>query len=76
MFDKLLKAGEKLCKAGFEATKEKASKVNSARESLEGVDTNRLISMYKIGDFSDRNLAIHSILKDRGYELKNRVWSK
>lgn len=76
MFDKLLKAGENLCKVGFEATKEKASKVNSVRESLEGVDTNRLISMYKIGDFSDKNLAIHSILKDRGYELKNRVWSK
>ena len=76
MFDKLLKAGEKLCKVGFEATKEKASKVNSVRESLEGVDTNRLISMYKIGDFSDKNLAIYSILKDRGYELKNRVWSK
>ncbi|MCQ8213735.1 hypothetical protein NON08_14635 [Cetobacterium somerae] len=76
MFDKLLRAGEKLCKAGFEATKEKATRVNSVREGLEDLDSETLISMHKTGDFSDKNIAIITILKDRGYQLNGRIWSK
>ncbi|MGL4865715.1 MAG: hypothetical protein ACRCZR_05785 [Cetobacterium sp.] len=76
MFDKLLKVGERLCKAGYEATKEKAIKVNTVREGLETLDSDTLISMYKSGDFSDKNLAIITILKDRGYELSGKNWSK
>ncbi|WP_426709748.1 hypothetical protein [Cetobacterium sp. SF1] len=67
---------DNLFKKGFSALKDKAAKVKVVQEELEALDSETLIRKYRLGDFSDKNMAISIILKDRNYNLVKGHWEK
>lgn len=67
---------EKLVKAGVSEVSKRANKTQKFRERFESMDTNTLLRMFKKADFSEKNLAIGIILKERGYVLKSGEWEK
>lgn len=65
-----------LMKAGTSMIKNKAEEVQKNKEKFLNLSDDELIFKYKKTDFSSKNLAIRSILEDRGYEYKNNSWKK
>lgn len=62
-----------ILKAGMNTLEKKGRNMQALKPQYESYDTFDLICMYK-NDFSDKNLAIASILRERGYKYYKGTW--
>lgn len=67
---------KKIGESGAKKLKEKSEEMQSLKLKLEILSDESLIGMYHKADFSVKNLAIRSLLTERGYVHKNNFWIK
>lgn len=67
---------EKLVKEGVNELSKRVNKTQQYIEKFEEMNTKILLRIFKKADFSEKNIAIGVILKERGYTFKSGEWVK